>query len=84
MEDKGSRCSGRVHEAEGLGRIKLLCRWLGGVKDWCAVDVGEGMLDKGNPEPIDEGGRRRPTYCLAQVMGTRGARQHREACLHHP
>jgi hypothetical protein len=34
----------------------LLCRRLGGVEDWCAIDVGKGMLDKGDPEPINEGG----------------------------
>ncbi len=34
----------------------LLCRRLGGVEDWCAVDVVKGMLDKGDTESIDEGG----------------------------
>ncbi len=34
----------------------MLCRWLGSVKDWGAIAIGEGMLDKGDPEPIDEGG----------------------------
>ncbi len=41
MVDKGSRRAGRVHEAEGLGRSKLLGRGLSVVEDRGTVGVGK-------------------------------------------